>query len=376
MTIKKRIAVSFVFMIVLPMLLMMLTGLFFQLYYSGSDFPADLSWRIHDRRMSHSGMPAGAAFFIAGTIVFLLAANAILSWTVSRSILRPLARLEAAALRIKEGDLSPDLSVHDRGGRQAGADEFGRVEASFEEMRQRLQETLRENMAEEEQRREMIAGISHDLRTPISAIKGYVEGLLDGVADTREKQDRYLHTIRGKAELLDRLIDDLSLYSGYETGTLTLDKTPMDFSSFLEETLDELAFDFPDLKMVHGEFDPINLDFDAQQFRRVVTNIVQNAARHAAPCTLRVTARTADSMATVILADDGPGIAEDDLPRIFERFYRADKARNQKTGGHGLGLSIAKMIVEAHGGKIRAESALGEGTRIILSLPLEPKRNG
>jgi len=380
MTIKKRIAVSFAFMLAVPLLLMMLTGLFFQLYYFGTAGSAAMPQRMHERRIAdldRRPMPAGAVLLIAGAGLFLLVANAILSWTVSRSILRPLSSLEAAAFRIREGDLSPgDAGAGDTG--VGSPDEFQRVAASFEEMRKRLQAALLERIAEEENRREMIASISHDLRTPISAIKGYVEGIRDGIANTPEKHERYLDIIKSKAELMDRLVDDLSLYSGFETGSLTLVKAPVDFGSFLADLLGELAFDYPGLDLVMDAFDPLRIDCDAAQFGRVVTNIVQNAARHASPCTLRVSVKAvepADSMATIVFADDGPGIAAEDLPRIFERFFRADKSRNQKTGGHGLGLSIARMIVEAHGGRISAESTRGEGTRIIIKLPLEGTRN-
>jgi len=389
MTIKKRIAVSFAFMLAVPLLLMMLTGLFFQLYYFGPDFPANRAEWARERRMEsmHRPMPAGTIFFIAGSGLFLLVANAILSWTVSRSILRPLARLEAAACRIREGDLTPGGVVANDNGTDS-PDEFERVAASFEEMRKRLQAALLERIAEEENRREMIASISHDLRTPIAAIKGYVEGIRDGIANTPEKRERYLDIIRSKAELMDRLVDDLSLYSGFETGSLTLVKSPMDLGLLLKEVLAELAFDYPGLDIVTDTFAKLSLDCDAAQFRRVVTNIVQNAALHASPCTLRVSVKVDEpavsdasgeadgGMATIVFADDGPGIAGGDLGRIFERFFRADKSRNQKTGGHGLGLSIARMIVEAHGGRISAESTLGKGTRIIIKLPLEGIRNG
>ncbi|MFZ4615842.1 MAG: sensor histidine kinase [Rectinemataceae bacterium] len=383
MTIKKRIGLSFAFMMAVPVFVMMLTGMFFRLYYFGSTFPPQALVRGMEEGQGlatsmprHGPSPAAGLFFLVGASVFLLGANAILSWTVSRSILRPLGRLEAAAKRIKDGDLSPPPeapSTPAQGECRKGLqniDEFQRVEASFEEMRLRLHRSLVERVAEEDNRRELIASISHDLRTPIAAIRGYVEGLGDGVADTMEKQDRYLAIIRSKAVLMNRLVDDLALFSGLETSAVVLDRKAHDFTAFLGEVLAELAFDFPELRIELDAPLPCHLDFDAVQLKRVIANIVQNAARHAGPCALRVTERLNEGMVKILFADDGPGIRSEDLPLVFERFYRADKARNMDGGGHGLGLSIARMIVEAHGGMIRAESRAGEGASFVIELPI------
>ncbi len=383
MTIKKRIGLSFAFMMAVPVLMMMLTGMFFRLYYFGNAFPSQSPFRGMDQVQGlsaalprHGPPPAVGLLFLVGLSVFLLGANAILSWTVSRSILRPLGRLEAAARRIKDGDLSPPPGSASRTARSAcgkglqNIDEFQRVEASFEEMRLRLHRSLVERVAEEDTRRELIASISHDLRTPIAAIRGYVEGLGDGVADTREKQDRYLAIIRSKAVLMNRLVDDLALFSGLETSAVVLDRRALDFTAFLGEVLAELAFDFPELRIELDAPRPCHLDFDAVQLKRVIANIVQNAARHAGPCILRVTEGVQEGIVKIVFADDGPGIRSEDLPLVFERFYRADKARNMDGGGHGLGLSIARMIVEAHGGRIRAESRTGEGASFVIELPI------
>ncbi len=270
------------------------------------------------------------------------------------------------------GHVASGVSVTEARRGEVAPDEFGRVETAFEEMRERLHRSLAGRVAEEENRREMIASISHDLRTPIAAILGYAEGLHDGVADTREKQDRYLAIIRNKAELMTRLVDDLSLFSGFETGGVVLDRAPVDFATFLGEVLDELDFDYPGLRIERGAFEATTLSCDATQIKRVIANIVQNAARHAAPCSLLVTLSRADGALNVAFADDGPGIAAEDLPRVFERFYRGDKSRNPRTGSQGLGLSIARMIVEAHGGEIHAESPPGAGTRIVMRLPFPP----
>ncbi|MEI6386631.1 MAG: HAMP domain-containing sensor histidine kinase, partial [Spirochaetota bacterium] len=220
-------------------------------------------------------------------------------------------------------------------------------------------------------RRELIASISHDLRTPIAAIRGYVEGLGDGVANTQEKQDRYLAIIRSKAVLMNRLVDDLALFSGLETSAVVLDRRALDIAAFLGEVLAELAFDFPELRI---ELDcplPCQLDFDAVQLKRVIANIVQNASRHAGPSAhLCVTGTVNEGIVKIVFEDDGPGIREADLPHVFERFYRADRARNMDGGGHGLGLSIARMIVEAHGGRISALSAPGGGASIVMELPI------
>ena len=401
MTIKKRIALSFIFMLTVPVMLMLLTGLFFQFYYFGFSSSAGMhmeGWR--DRNGVYSvrrPFPAAGVFFIGGFGVFLLAANGILSWTVSRSILRPLRRMELAARKIKDGDLSPSPGSKppDRMVPSAsGSDEFQRVIAAFEEMRSRLQISLSAQLAEENNRRELIASISHDLRTPLSAITGYVEGLRDGVADTPEKKERYLGIIESKVKLMDRLVDDLSIFSRLETGTIRLDPRMISFDSFLRELIVELAYDYPELEIRMDVCDPAVLSIDAAQFKRVVTNIVQNAARYAntgvgrpaAVHTLIVDSRIAAEPApgnviaagvlTISFTDNGPGISDADLPYVFDRFYRADKARNQEKGGHGLGLSIAKMIVEAHGGDISAEHAPQGGACIRIRIPLAHSQNG
>lgn len=302
-------------------------------------------------------------------LIILVLTHALLTYFVSKSIVRPLKELRQAAGRIKDGDLDFGVDVR-------GRDEIGQLGTSFEEMRIQLKRSIEMQLQYEENRKELISNISHDLKTPITMIKGYVHGLLDGVADSPEKMMKYMETISGKAEEMDRLIDELFLYS-----KLDLKRVPFDFEEvpmrmFAEDLAEELQFELEkkgiawesDIRI--GDRDTVWMDRD--KFRRVLSNVIGNAVKYMDKQERRIRLRAFSESRNVVLEieDNGRGIEEEALKHIFERFYRTEESRNSDTGGSGLGLAIAKQIVEGHYGEIDARSTLGEGTVIRIVLPI------
>lgn len=306
--------------------------------------------------------------FIALLCVLVLT-HVLLTAYMSKKIIRPLRALRDAAREIKEGNLDFQLQIDSK-------DEIGQLGFAFEEMRSRLQHSLQLQAQYEVNRKELIASISHDLRTPLTAIQGYVDGILDGVADTPEKSHKYMQTIAGKAEEMDHLIQELFLYS-----KLDLNRQPfhcervrllpllLDWSEELQFELEKrgIAFD-SDIRLTADTV--VSLDMD--HFKRVLNNIIQNSVRYMdkKKPEIRFLAYRREGGAILELTDNGIGIETHALEHIFERFYRADESRNAHTGGSGLGLAIAKQIMEGHGGTISAASKLTEGTVITLSLPI------
>jgi len=368
MRIQKRLVLSNMAMILIPMGLIITTNVVLGFVFNlGHD-------RIERRAMAASFFWP-AVMYMLGVAVILILTNGTLAALVSRSITRPLALLGARALRIRDGDLSPVMPL--RAARKGGRDEFDPVFDAFDEMRERLRASLERQLEDEANRRELIASISHDLRTPLAVIKGYAEGLRDGVAADPEKSAAYIQTILSKAAQLDRLIEDLFLFSRLELDGFAWDLHPVALGGFLSDCMDELAADHPALsvKTVCGA-DPL-VRLDAQKLRRVFANVVQNAASYAAAAgsaesgrkgRLDVHLRTDHGKAIVVLRDHGPGLSPGTEDRVFERFYRADASR--AGGGSGLGLAIARRIVAGHGGAIRAENAEGGGAAFIIELPL------
>jgi signal transduction histidine kinase len=242
-------------------------------------------------------------------------------------------------------------------------------------MRIRLKGSMETQLLYEENRKELISNISHDLRTPITAIKGYVEGIRDGVADSPEKMDRYLNTIYSKAVLMDRLIEDLFYYSRLDLKRVSFNFDRLEVVSFIRESLDELASDFDNLTLrfhdpeTPGADKDIDVVADPAHLKRVFVNVIQNAVKYAEKDQTRVDVSlclTQDNV-TIEIADDGPGIDLEDLPHVFDRFFRADPSRDLRSGGSGLGLAIARQIIEAHGGTIWAENT-GTGTKVAFTL--------
>ncbi|WP_219837223.1 HAMP domain-containing sensor histidine kinase [Paenibacillus sp. R14(2021)] len=302
-------------------------------------------------------------------LCMLVVTHILLTTFMSKSIIRPLQALRDAAREIKEGNLDFRLQVK-------GQDEIGQLGIAFEEMRSRLLQSIRVQLQYEENRKELIANISHDLRTPLTAIKGYIDGIMDGIADTPEKNVKYLRTIAVKADEMDHLIQELFLYS-----KLDLNRQPFQFETvnvvpFLRDWTEELQFELEKRSIAfHADIQleprtAVSLDRD--HFKRVLGNIIQNSVRYMdkAEPELRLTACREGDKAIIMIADNGIGIEPEALPHIFERFYRADESRNTHTGGSGLGLAIAKQIMDAHGGVIAASSESGAGTSIKLSLPI------
>ncbi len=307
-------------------------------------------------------------------LVFVLTTG-FLARMVSRSVLRPLRGLENRALRIRDGDLSP---VTDGRPRPSGrdSDEFDQVFRSFDEMRGRLKASLERQEAMERNRQEMTASISHDLRTPLAAIKGYAEGLRDGVAEAPEKRRLYIDTILAKSRFMERLIEDFFLLSRLRTADFPYDKRAMDLRDWLREYLDELAPDYPGLSIRRGAFPaaPCPVRIDPFRLGRLVTNLVQNAASYteAGKGVLTVSLAAEAGTAVVRFADNGIGIPQEERERVFDYHYRADASRHR--GGSGLGLSIARLIATGHGGSVRAEAARedeGGGACLVLALPME-----
>jgi signal transduction histidine kinase len=333
-------------------------------FYFLTDFPRMMAeWRL------------SFLLFFSFVASILVLTNGFLTWMVSRSVLRPLRHLEERTLRIRDGDLTPIAETKPRS-RSKDADEFDQVFRSFDEMRVRLKTSLEQQEAMERNRQEMIASISHDLRTPLAAIKGYAEGLRDGVAGTPEKVGKYIETILGKSRFMERLIEDLFLVSRLKTADFPYDKRPIDLRVWLNDFIDELKPDYPGLSFSFGDIpaSPCLVRIDTFRMGRLVANLVQNAAAYTeqGKGSLTISIRVEAGTAVVRFADNGSGIAPEERERVFDYHYRADQSRHR--GGSGLGLSIARLIAAGHGGSMRAEKARddeGGGACLVLILPTE-----
>ncbi|ACT00784.1 histidine kinase [Paenibacillus sp. JDR-2] len=318
--------------------------------------------------------PIGTLIFIA----FIGLSSLILTYYVSRSIIRPVHALKTAALQIKDGDLSQKVVVKSKG-------EVGQLAAAFEAMRIQLKQSIDQSLQYEENRKQLLSHISHDLKTPISAIKGYVEGIMDGIANTDEKRQRYMETIYHKANDMDQLIDELFLFSKLDLHKVAFDYKTIDSVKYLEHYLEEQRFDL-EKSGVQLSFEAppgvqLLIAADPDKLGRVLTNILNNSEKYmgqlpeSADKRVTVSVREKGSDVLVAVEDTGPGIEKEDLPYIFDRFYRAEQSRNSETGGSGLGLAIVKQIIEGHGGTVWAENVAGGGARFCFLLPrAEPVR--
>ena len=299
---------------------------------------------------------------VISLFMIIVATAIILSLWINGSVMKPLEKLGVAARRIADGDLDTPVET----GR---CDEFGQLCNDFEDMRLRLKQAAADRMSDEEENKELISNISHDLKTPITAIKGYVEGIMDGVADTPEKMDKYIHTIYNKANDMDRLIGELTMYSKIDTNRMPYNFAKVNVKEYFTDCVEELSYELDAKNIKLGYFnytdDDVVIIADAEQMKRVINNIVSNSVKyigHNKQGILNIRIHDEGDFIHVEIEDNGKGIDKKDLPYIFDRFYRTDASRNSNQGGSGIGLSIVKKIIEAHGGKIWANSMLGTGT--------------
>ena len=297
---------------------------------------------------------------ISVVLILVFTAGMLTIW-IYQGIINPIRKLKSAAQNIKDGN----LDFHMEPSKQ---DEIGELCQAFEEMRFRLKESAEEKVSGEKENKILIRNISHDLKTPITAIKGYVEGIMDGVADTPEKQDKYIRTIYNKANEMDKLIDELTLYSNIDTNRIPYNFNRINVADYFDDCVDEVGLDLEskNIKLTYIDYadKDVLIIADPEQLRRVIHNIIGNSIKYLDKQQGFISIRIRDvgDFIQVEIEDNGKGIAAKDLPYIFDRFYRTDESRNSSTGGSCIGLSIVKKIIEDHGGKIWANSKEGTGT--------------
>ena len=305
-----------------------------------------------------------AILIVSASIVALAA---IVSILFSRTITRPLAKLTSAAHVLASGDYSARVTTHSQS-------EVGELATTFNEMATRLEKDVDELRKQEFWRRELIMNITHDLATPLTAIAGLGESLVDGVNQDREDFEATGRIIVRETLRLRRLVQDLHLMAKVEAGAMQPQPKVLRLASVVDEALAVLAPEFE-----RANVEPLNnvaFDLppawaDPDMLMRVFSNLCDNALRHTpSGGTVVVEARQQGNKLEVAVTDSGKGIAPEALARVFDRFYRADTSRQVRTGGSGLGLTIVRAIVEAHGGTIRAENASQGGARFIFSLPI------
>lgn len=303
---------------------------------------------------------------LTATIILVFTALSVGLW-IYRSIAVPLVKLKKATKNIKEGNLDFVLEVE-------GNDEFSQLCQDFEEMRKRLKESTEEKILMDKENKELISNISHDLKTPITAVKGYVEGIMDGVADTPEKMDRYVRTIYNKTNEMDHLINELTFYSKIDTNRIPYTFSKLNVEDYFSDCAEELGLEMETrgIELVYANYveKGVQVIADGEQICRVIHNIVSNAIKYMEKPRGIIQLRVKDvgDFIQVEIEDNGKGIAAKDLPYIFDRFYRTDVSRNSSKGGSGIGLSIVKKIMEDHGGKVWATSRLGIGTIMYFVL--------
>lgn len=308
-------------------------------------------------------------FITALVVTFLVSfilMSVIISYIFSKKILEPISDLKKAMEKISRGDLDCEIA-------ETGDMEIKELCADFEKMRIQLKDSVRMRMKYDENRKMLVSSISHDLKTPITSIEGYVQGILDGVANTPEKSEHYLNTIASKAKQIDSMINDLLLYSKLDLGQIPFSYEKTDIVEYLSCCVEESKFELKKsnigISLENKLKNTFFLMIDRKRFMRVILNIIDNSRKYMDKESgiIKIILRETKTSVIIEIKDNGCGISKNDLNKVFSRFYRSDSSRSNARGS-GLGLAIAKEIVQGHNGNIWAASSASEGTSIIISL--------
>lgn len=304
--------------------------------------------------------------FFSAFMILVITGLSVGSW-IYRSVAGPLVKLKKATHNIKAGNLDFVLDVE-------GTDEFSELCKDFEDMRKRLKESAEERVVLDKENKELISNISHDLKTPMTAIKGYVEGIMDGIADTLEKMERYIRTIYNKTNEMDHLINELTFYSKIDTNRIPYTFSKLNVEDYFNDCAEELSVEMEtrNIELVYANYvdNKVQIIADGEQIRRVIHNIISNSIKYMdkKKGIIQIRVKDVGDFIQIEIEDNGKGIAAKDLTNIFDRFYRTDVSRNSSKGGSGIGLSIVKKIMEDHGGKVWATSREGIGTIMYFVL--------
>ena len=354
MKLKSKLVISFCIIMFVPIVLAFLIIVAF--------FRVQWQMALHNIEV----MPDVRGLFfdiIFAVMLILLLTAAMLMFWIYQSMVNPIRKLQKAAENIKDGNL--DFVIEADGMEQ---DEMNELCVTFEDMRRRLKENAEEKIAAEQESKNLISNIAHDLKTPITAVKGYAEGIIDGVANTPEKIDKYVRTIYSKANEMDKLINELTLYSKIDTNKIPYNFAKINVESYFADCIEEIGIDLETRGIGLAYYNYVDSDVtiiaDPEQLRRVINNIIGNSVKYMNKSNGFINFRIKDvgDFIQIEIEDNGRGIPAKDLPYIFDRFYRGDVSRNSATGGSGIGLSIVKKIMEDHGGKIWATSKEDTGT--------------
>jgi signal transduction histidine kinase len=305
-------------------------------------------------------------FFILLIAVFLT--NLALTKVVTRRIMTSINILKNGVHEISDGNLTYRIEYNT-------GDEFDTVCADFNEMALRLSDMVNQRQIDEDNRKELIAGIAHDLRTPLTSIKAYIEGLRKGVASTPEMQEKYLDTIQNKTEDIEYIISQLFLFTKMDIGEFPFNFETVDIGVELENMVAGLADEYRERGLnisLKEKTQGVFVSIDTVQFRNVIQNILDNSVKYGNKDHGRaeISCHSSESNVTIAIKDNGPGVPEEKLAKIFEVFYRNDESRNTPGKGSGLGLAIAAKIIERLKGSIIAGSAPEGGLDIAITLPM------
>jgi signal transduction histidine kinase len=367
MTIKRRLFFSNTRMLIISFITFgVAVRIVMFLAYGPEGWPGrEAMAQIRDVHSTDMAM-ARSILFIVLFIIFMSIINSFLSYRMTKRIVKPLEPLGEGVRQIQENNLAFRIDYKDN-------DEFRSICDAFNEMAEKLETSTAKQKKDEANRRELIAGISHDLRTPLTSIKGYVEGIKTGVASTTEMQEKYLDIINNKAAVMEHIIEQLFLFSKLDMDEfpLAMRKVNISFAicDIIEDALPEYTSRGLDIQFDEMQ-DNTHVSADVLMLRNVIINILENSVKYKTKerGQIKIGVSVVDNFVLLRLADDGSGVQADMLPKLFDVFYRTDPSRSKS--GSGLGLAICAKIIERMGGSIHAEQPTSGGLAIIIKLPL------
>jgi len=341
----------------------------YQVVIVNDDYIVDDASRMLSAQKLSSLLLGRTGLIVLVIVLLFVTVIGIISFITTQTIVKPIKKISHGADEIARGNLDYEIDYK-------STNELGQTVDSFNDMRLRLKESIEKQNKAEEERKILVAGIAHDLRTPLTSVKGYAEGLRDGIADTPQKRDSYIQTICNSIDDTQRILDDLLTVSKLELNGLELNKTDVSVKEFFDDgaqeiklILDNADFDF------HYENkcgDTTLICIDTDRFARVINNIIANSIKYAKENIkgrVDMLIEEYDRSVIIEIKDNGIGVDRLSLPKIFDTMYRADPARTKVSQGSGLGLAVCKQIVELHNGSIWARSRNAEGLSVFISLP-------